>query len=116
MRRAWVDGDFCTSALRRDLSYHERDTLVGCSTSSGPDDSENHIARHGVTPEEVEQSTHRPFYTMTGRDGTTLLFGQTYAGRFLLVVLAQASDGRWYVVTARTMTVSERQIYKKKAQ
>ena len=80
------------------------------------DDSEIHIARHRVTPEEVEQSTHRPFYTMTGRDGTTLLFGQTYAGRFLLVVLAKASDGRWHVVTARTMTVSERHIYKKKAQ
>ena len=80
------------------------------------DDSERHIARHRVTPEEVEQSTNRPFYTMTGRGGTTLLFGQTYAGRFLLVVLAQASDGRWYVITDRTMTVSERNIYKKKAQ
>jgi hypothetical protein len=80
------------------------------------DDSERHIARHRVTPEEVEQSTDRPFYTMTGRGGTTLLFGQTDAGRFLLVVLSQASDDRWYVVTARTMTVSERHIYKKKAQ
>jgi len=80
------------------------------------DDSERHIARHRVTPEEVEQSTNRPFYTTTGRDGTTLPFGQTYAGRFLLVVLAHASDGCWYVVTARTMTVSERRVYKKKAQ
>lgn len=40
------------------------------------DDSEGHVARHGVTPEEVEQATERPFYTMPGRDGTTLLFGQ----------------------------------------
>jgi uncharacterized protein len=80
------------------------------------DDSERHIARHEVTPEEVEQSTNRPFYTMPGRDGTTLLFGQTYAGRYLLVVLAQADDGRRYVITARSMTVSERHVYKKKAQ
>ena len=89
------------------------------------DDSETHIARHGVTPEEVEQSTHRPFYTMPGRDGTTLLFGQTHAdryllvvlarSRYLLVVLARSGDGRWYVVTARNMTDSERRVLKKKA-
>ena len=53
---------------------------------------------------------------MTGRDATALLFGQTHVGRFLLVVLAKASDGRWHVVTARTMTVSERRRYKRKAQ
>jgi hypothetical protein len=80
------------------------------------DDSERHIARHHVTPEEVEQSTNRPFYTMSGRDGTTLLLGQADAGRLMLVVLSQASDGRWYVVTARTMTAAERRIFKKKAQ
>jgi len=28
------------------------------------DDSEAHIARHGVSPEEVEQATGRPFYTI----------------------------------------------------
>jgi uncharacterized protein len=79
------------------------------------DDSERHIARHGLTPEEVEETTHRPFHTMPGRDGTTLLFGQAHAGRYLLVVLAASGDGRWYVVTACDMTDSERRIYKKKA-
>ena len=52
---------------------------------------------------------------MPGRDGATLLFGQTRAGRYLLVVLATSGDGRWHVVTARTMTDSERRIFKKKA-
>jgi uncharacterized DUF497 family protein len=80
------------------------------------DDSEAHIARHRVTPEEVEQSTYRPFYTMPGRNDTTLLFGQTDAGRHLLVVLAGSGDGRWRVVTARNMTDSERRIYRKRAQ
>jgi hypothetical protein len=28
------------------------------------DDSEAHIARHGVSPEEVEQASGRPFYTI----------------------------------------------------
>jgi uncharacterized protein len=79
------------------------------------DDSETHIARHGVTPEEVEESTQQPFYTMPGHDGTTLLFGRTHAGRHVLVVLSKSGDGRWYVVTARAMTGSERRIYKKKA-
>jgi hypothetical protein len=71
---------------------------------------------HRVTPEEVEQATERPFYTMPGRDGTTVLFGQTHAGRHLLVVLAGSGDGRSYVVTARDLTESERRAYKKKAQ
>ena len=52
---------------------------------------------------------------MPGRDGTTLLFGQTHAGRHVLMVLSKYGDGRWYVVTARSMTDSERRIYKKKA-
>ena len=42
-----------------------------------------------------------------------MLFGQTHAGRYLLVVLA--GSGRWYVVTARTMTDPERRLYDKKA-
>jgi uncharacterized DUF497 family protein len=79
------------------------------------DDSEAHIAKHGVTPEEVEQATERPFYTMPGRGSTTLLLGQTHAGRHLLVVLAGSGDGRWHVVTARTMTDSERRLFSKKA-
>jgi len=79
------------------------------------DDSEAHIARHGVTPEEVEQATERPYYTMPGRGGTTVLLGQTRSGRYLLAVLAGAGDGRWHVVTARVMTEAERRVYKKKA-
>ena len=80
------------------------------------DRSEAHIARHRVSPEEVEESTFQPFRTMPGRNSTTLLFGQTHAGRYLLVVLARTGDDRWHAVTARTMTDPERRIYKKKAQ
>jgi len=56
------------------------------------DDSEAHIARHGIVPEEVEQATERPFYTMPGRGGTTLLLGQAHSGRHLLVVLSGSGD------------------------
>jgi len=79
------------------------------------DDSEAHIARHGIAPEEVEQTTERSFYTMPGRDGTTLLLGQAHSGRYLLVVLSGSGDGRWHVVTARAMTEAERRVFKKKA-
>jgi uncharacterized protein len=79
------------------------------------DDSETHIARHGVAPEEVEQATERPFYTMPGRGSTTLLLGQTHSGRYLLVVLSGSGDDRWQVVTARAMTESERRVFKRKA-
>jgi uncharacterized protein len=79
------------------------------------DDSEAHIARHGIAPEEVEQTTERPFYTMPGRDGTTLLLGQAHSGRYLLVVLSGSGDGHWPVVTARAMTEAERRVFKKKA-
>jgi hypothetical protein len=69
---------------------------------------------HGVSPEEVEQATECPFSTMPGRDGTTSLFGQAHSGRYLLAVLAESGDGRWHVMTARSMTEAERRVFKKK--
>jgi hypothetical protein len=44
-------------------------------------ESEAHIARHGVTPEEVEQAvTSRPRYEAVGREDSTLLYGVTTVG------------------------------------
>jgi uncharacterized protein len=78
-------------------------------------ESEAHIARHGVTPEEVEQVvTSRPRYEAVGREDSTLLYGVTDGGRLLLVVLAEAVDGRWYVATARQMTDTERRTFRRK--
>lgn len=74
--------------------------------------SEDHIARHGVLPAEVEEVVFsRPRLVAAGRDNTTLIFGTTDAGRHLVVVLAEAEDGRTFVVTARTMTDSERRAF-----
>ncbi len=78
-------------------------------------ESEAHIARHGVTPEEVEQAVNgRPRYEARGREDSTLLFCATENGRSLLVVLAEALDGRWYVATAREMTDTERRAFRRK--
>ena len=46
-----------------------------------------------------------------GRDDTTEVLGQTNAGRLLLVVVTEASDGRDFVVTARDMTANEKRAF-----
>lgn len=51
---------------------------------------------------------------LNGRESTRLAYGQTYAGRYLLVVLAEAEDGRAYVVTSRDMTVQEIRRFRQK--
>ena len=79
--------------------------------------SEEHIrARHQVTPAEVEEVVNtRPRLVEPGRDDTEQVFGTTNAGRHLLVVLADALDGRDYVVTARDMTDTERRKFRRRA-
>lgn len=79
------------------------------------DQSEAHIARHNITPSEVEEAGSRPYQLSKGREDTTLLFGQTYAGCYIMTVLTEAFDGRWYVVTARDMDRTEQQAYRRKA-
>ncbi|MCP3798501.1 hypothetical protein NLX83_04435 [Allokutzneria sp. A3M-2-11 16] len=77
--------------------------------------SEDHIARHGVTPDEVEQAVHgRPYLLLPGKDDVTYWFGTTNSGRHLLIVLVDALDGRDYVATARDMTISERRTFRRK--
>lgn len=74
------------------------------------DESEDHIwTRHQVTAAEVEQVVNtRPRLTVTGRSETEYVYGTTDAGRYLLVILAEAMDGRDHVVTARNMDSAER--------
>lgn len=79
------------------------------------EESEDHIARHGVTPAEVQASLYaRPRWIAPGRGNSTLVYAQTDAGRHLLIVVAPASDGGVYIVTARDMTDSERRTFRRK--
>ena len=71
-------------------------------------------SRHGITFEEVEEAcVSDSRHVRHGREGLYKLFGQTAAGRYILIVLANLGRGCWKVVTAREMTDSERQLYKK---
>jgi hypothetical protein len=77
--------------------------------------SARHIAAHDVTMDEVREAVlERPYWAVPGRDGTTLAYGQTYAGRYLLVV-AVDEDGLAFIVTARDMTDAEKKTFRKKA-
>jgi hypothetical protein len=63
----------------------------------------------------VEQALYgRPRLRTAGRDGTTLVLGTSNQGRHLLVVIAEAADGRDFVVTAREMTDTEKRLFREK--
>lgn len=76
-----------------------------------------HIARHSVTPAEVEQVVYldgeaQAFTEDRHRAGRLLVLGKTAAGRHFLVALdAPTSHLDRYVVTARPMTAREQNQY-----
>jgi uncharacterized DUF497 family protein len=72
--------------------------------------------KHALSFEEVEEvCLYAPAAShlwREGREGTALLYGRTFAGRYLVVVvLSPKGDGVWRVVTARDMTGHERRGY-----
>jgi uncharacterized DUF497 family protein len=73
----------------------------------------DHIARHGVTPEDVEEVLDSSFFITKGRDNTFRVIGQTYGGRYLTVYLATRGGGGFYVVTARDASTSERNSFRR---
>jgi uncharacterized protein len=79
------------------------------------EETSDHIAKHSISPEEVEQSLFNEEdvpIIMRGREGKHLAYGRTNRGRFLFVVLA-IRHRRTSVITARDMTKAEKQYYKR---
>jgi uncharacterized protein len=76
-----------------------------------------HIARHGVTPEEVEEVCWgKPSVRRAKSEGENPVYyvlGQTAAGRYLFCVVIRFPDGNGYPVTAREMTTKEKRLYRK---
>jgi uncharacterized DUF497 family protein len=66
------------------------------------------VVKRAVSFQEVEEACYGPHVGRRGRDGVSLLYGRSAAGRYLVVVLAPRGRGVWVVVTARDMTPSER--------
>lgn len=69
------------------------------------------MARHGVTPEEVEEVCFgRALVQRAKSEGENPVYyvlGQTDAGRYLFAVVISFPDGKGYTVTARPMTDKE---------
>ena len=78
------------------------------------EENEEHIARHQVTPDEVEEL----FFIFKGKPYIRRFrdiyhaFGQTEAGRYLFVVFRVLGSGQARVITAREMDRAEKRFYK----
>ena len=71
-----------------------------------------HMARHGVLPDEVEQVCQRRPFVEHGYSGRLRLIGSTTTHRVLAVILApKAIAGVYYPVTARPASRKERRHY-----
>ncbi|HUT90330.1 MAG TPA: hypothetical protein VMY37_12590 [Thermoguttaceae bacterium] len=81
-----------------------------------PEDRVEHIARHGVTPHEVEQACFgRPLVQRAKSGGPNpayYVLGETDSGRYLFCVVIQFPDRKGYPVTARPMTDKEKRRYR----
>ena len=62
--------------------------------------NESHIARHHVTPGEVEEVCFGKHWMLRSGRRRMAVFGQTESGRYLLVILEAEDCGEYYVVTA----------------
>jgi uncharacterized DUF497 family protein len=71
-----------------------------------------HIARHRVTPEEVEEVCHGEPVTSQTYKGRIRVVGPTRSRRMLTVILAPTEEqGVYYPITARPADRKERQHY-----
>jgi len=76
-----------------------------------------HISRHAISPEEVEEViASKPLWRRGRRRHQTgsvsiYAFGRTEAGRYLFIVLSPLGLGRAHCVTAREMDTRMRRSY-----
>ena len=79
------------------------------------DDNIGHMAKHGVSPDEVEGAAFddEP-WVKKGREGTRYLLGYTVAGRYLFVVYVLKGRGSARVITAMDMDDKTRKLYKRR--
>ncbi len=79
------------------------------------DNNIEHIARHNVMPDEVEDVAFddEP-WVRKGREGTRYMLGYTVAGRYLFTVYRLKGRGIARVITAMDMDEKTRKLYKKR--
>jgi len=74
-----------------------------------------HIARHSISPDEVEDVAFddEP-WIKKGREGTRYMLGYTVAGRYLFTVYILKGKGIARVITAMDMDEKTKKLYKKR--
>jgi uncharacterized DUF497 family protein len=78
-------------------------------------ESIEHVSRHAVRPEEVEEVCFNEDeipLIRSGRENLHYVFGKTYSGRFLFVVVRFIRQGEVKVITARDMKEWEKAYFK----
>ena len=82
-----------------------------------PEERIEHIARHGVTPQEVEEVCFGRSWVRRaksqGENPVYYVLGETEAGRRLFCVVIRFPEGIGFPVTAREMTTKEKLRYRK---
>jgi uncharacterized DUF497 family protein len=73
------------------------------------DANTEHIALHGVEPDEAEAAVANSALLLRTQDNRLLAYGQTDEGRYLLVVFVRKPGHLVRVVTARDLTDPEKQ-------
>ena len=75
--------------------------------------NEEHILKHGVSKEEVEEVCYARHFAIKSGDGKREVWGQTEDGRFILVILAARGYDDYYPISTRDMEDREKSQYKK---
>ena len=73
----------------------------------------SHIARHNVTPEEVEETCFNDPLILKARGNRYLALGRAESGRYLTIVFEVKFGGIARVITARDMMDRERRYYRR---
>ncbi len=78
--------------------------------------NEEHLARHGVSPEEAEEVVRgaRNPYPLVQGDERYLVWGSGFDGRLLQVVFVIDPDDSIFVIHARPLTEREKRRYRRR--
>ncbi len=73
-----------------------------------------HILRHNIIPDEVEEACANKPYVRKSADRRYLVYGITDSGRYIFIVGINKGKGIFRTITARDMTEREKYLYKRR--
>jgi len=73
-----------------------------------------HILRHDVVPDEIEEACMNKPYVRKSVGGQYLIYGVTDSGRYLFIVGLNRGKGIFRTITARDMTEREKSLHKRR--